>query len=241
MHKSLDFGIYPKRPPPLTQEQLVAREQFMMLWQREIPKYATLDRFNQGFTAKLPIPLGCKTLEIGAGLGEHLRYENLDAQDYYCLEYREEFCQEIRKIYPAEKVFRGDIEQKQPWPDATFDRLSAIHILEHLRNLPAALIEMKRLLKPNGVLDVVLPCEGTLAYSLARKISAERLFRAQFKMDYIPIVRNEHVSQYHELRMWILKYFTVEKSVMFPFRIPVAAINLVEGLRLRPHPKDERE
>ncbi|MEO5969571.1 MAG: class I SAM-dependent methyltransferase [Bdellovibrionia bacterium] len=234
MSKSLDFGVYPKKPPPLSPEQVVAREQFMMLWQREIPKYGVLDRFNQGFTASLPISPGCKTLEIGAGLGEHLRYENLEIQDYYCLEYREEFCKEIRKIYPAEKVYCGDIEKKQPWPDASFDRLIAIHILEHLRNLPAALVEIKRLLKPDGVLDIVIPCEGTLAYSVARKISAERLFRNHFKMDYTPIVRNEHVSQYHELRMWILKFFRVEKSVMFPFRIPVAAINLVEGLRLRP-------
>ncbi len=236
MNRATDFGVYPKVPPILSAEQVLAREQFMMLWQKEIPKYSILDKFNQGFIAQLPISPGCKTLEIGAGLGEHLRYENLEIQDYFCLEYREEFCKEIRKIHPPEKVFCGDIEVKQAWPDSKFDRIIAIHILEHLKNLPVALMEIRRLLKSDGVFDVVIPCEGTLAYSIARKISAERLFRSHFKMDYTPIVRNEHVSEYHELRQCILKYFTLEKSVMYPLRIPLAAVNIVEGLRLRPKP-----
>ena len=234
MQKSTDFGIYPKIPPVLTDAQLDAREKFMMLWHKELPKYGILERFNQGFVSRLPIQPGIKTLEVGAGLGEHLHYEDLKIQDYYCLEYREEFCTEIRKIFPAEKVICGDIEKKQPWPDSSFDRIIAIHILEHLKNLPAALFEIKRLLRPGGILDIVIPCDGELAYSIARKISAERVFRKNFKMDYTPIIRNEHVSQYKELRQCILKYFELEKSSMFPFPIPVAAINLVEGLRLRP-------
>jgi SAM-dependent methyltransferase len=156
----------------------------------------------------------------------------LQRQDYYCLEYREEFCRELQTLFPPDRVRCGDIEQRQPWPDAFFDRVVVIHVLEHLRNLPAAIAEIRRLLKPTGVFDVVIPCEGGLAYSLARKISAERLFRRHFHMDYTPIIRSEHVSTYGEIMDELGRWFSPAAQSFFPLRVPVSTINLVVALRL---------
>jgi SAM-dependent methyltransferase len=209
----------------------------MALWHQELPtKYGLIERFNHGFVSQLPVEAGSRTLEIGAGLGAHSKFEDLQRQEYYCLEYRKEFCRELATLFPPDRVLCGDIEQRQPFTDAFFDRIVIIHVLEHLRNLPLALAEIRRLLKPSGVLDVVLPCEGGLAYSLARKISAERVFRKNFHMDYTPIIRNEHVSTYVEIMTEVDRLFVPQARSFFPLRVPISTINLCVALRLTPRP-----
>ncbi len=222
----------------MTPEQRIARENFMKLWHEELPrKYSAIEDFNHGFSVNLGLPPTsdgkCKTLEIGAGLGGHLPFENLELQDYYCLDYREEFCKVLRTRMDPARVLCGDIQTRLPWNDNTFDRIVSIHILEHLTDLPKALDEVSRLLKPDGVFDVVIPCEGGVAYSLARRISAQRLFEKNFKMSYTPIIRAEHLSSFSEIVTELAKMFEIKESQYFPLRIPIPTINLVMGLRLK--------
>ena len=235
---TLDTARWPKRPPVLTPTQERAREKFMAMWHEQLPtRYSVIERFNHGCVSRFPIKDGSTTLEIGAGLGAHSKFEDLTRQDYYCLEYRQEFCKELVKLFPASRVACGDIERRQEWPDGFFDRIVSIHVLEHLRNLPAALAEIRRLLKPDGYFDVVLPCEGGLAYSIARKISAERLFRRQFGMDYTPIIRNEHVSTLDEIAEELGRDFDVRARSFFPLRVPIRALNLCVAFRLSLRPR----
>ena len=169
----------------------------MAVWHQQLPtRYSSIERFNHGFVSKLPVKDGSTTLEIGAGIGAHSKFEDLTRQQYYIPSRVSPgvLRRAPQAILSSDRVRHGDIERRQPWQDGFFDRIVAIHVLEHLRNLPSAVAEIRRLLKPDGFFDVVLPCEGGFAYSVARKISAERLFRKRFGMDYTPIIRNEHVS-----------------------------------------------
>ena len=219
----------------MTPRQEAAREGFMKRWHEDLPtKYGMIEAFNHRSVATLSIKTGSRTLEVGAGLGAHARFEDLTAQDYYCMDYREEFCKSLRKSFPPEHVLCGNIEQRLPWPDGFFDRVVVIHVLEHLRNLPAALAEIHRLLRPDGVFDVVLPCEGGLAYTIARRFSAERLFRREFKMDYTPIIRNEHVSTLAEIEVELDDWFERGSGAYFPLRVPIPTLNLVVAYRLTP-------
>jgi SAM-dependent methyltransferase len=238
MNETISRGrstVWPKQPPPLTPEQERAREGFMKLWHERLPrKYGKVEAFNHGSVATLPIKPGSRTLEIGAGIGAHSKFEDLIRQDYHVLEYREAFCDELRKLFPADHVHCADIQQQQPWPAGSFDRIVVIHVLEHLPNLPLALAEIHRLLAPDGYFDVVLPCEGGLAYSLARRISAERLFRRHFKMDYTPIIRNEHVSTLAEIEVELRELFEPVSGSYFPLKVPIPTLNLVVAYRCRP-------
>jgi ubiquinone/menaquinone biosynthesis C-methylase UbiE len=47
-------------------------------------------------------------------------------------------------------------------PNSHFDRLIAIHVLEHLPNLPRAIDECHRVLKLGGKFAVVIPCDPGL-------------------------------------------------------------------------------
>ncbi len=226
---------WPRSPVALSPAQEEARERFVLAWHETLPfQYGLIERFNHSALAQLPKePHRLRTLEIGAGIGGHLPFEQLERQEYHCLEYRKEFCDRLRELSGVASVLEGSIEERTAFADNSFDRAVAIHVLEHLRNLPAALREIYRILRPAGIFDVVLPCEGGFAYSLARKISAERMFRKRFKMDYRPIIENEHVSTYVEVYNEIVKIFRVEQIKNFPFPAYAPAINICIALRLR--------
>ena len=120
--------------------------------------------------------------------------------------------------------------------DGFFDRILAIHVLEHLPNLPACLRELRRLVNPvHGRLLVVIPTEGSLAYSLARKVSAERVWKRHFDVPYAEFYTREHINLPHEILAELAPHFAIEARRYFPLPfLPFLATNLVIGLSLRP-------
>lgn len=227
---------WPKLTPVLSDEQKRAREDFMLHWHTVLPKkYAMVERFNHRGAFTEPIKPGSRTLEIGAGLGAHIAFEDLSRQTYVANELRAEMAREIRQRFPQVEVLVGDVQAGLPCDSASFDRALAVHVLEHLPKLPQALAEIRRVLKPDGFFQVVIPCEGSFAYTLARNISARRIFEKRNLMSYDFVVESEHVNLAEEIVFALKKEFTVEKKKFFPLPfMPVQACNLVLSLLCRP-------
>lgn len=228
---------WPKTFPPLSPQQEQIRDDFVKLWHQVLPRYRAIERFNHRY----PLRVGGtfrRTLEIGAGIGEHLEYEQLTPQqerDYYCLELRENMSAEIRRRFPRVQTITGDCQRRLPYPDGFFDRVLAIHVLEHLPNLPAAVEEVYRVCdKRRGVFSVVIPCEGGLAYTLARRATAQRVFEKTYKQPYRWFIEREHINVPEEILGVLSPYFEVAHRRFFPFRVPAVFCNLVIGLTLRP-------
>lgn len=227
---------WPKQLPPLTPEQQEISDDFMKRWHEVLPKhYDIVERFNHGYPLRIiPDRPRITTLELGAGLGGHLPFERLDNQDYTCVELRPAMADHIRAHYPHVSVITADIQQKLPFEEASFDRIIAIHVLEHLPDLPATLTEIKRLLKPDGVFSIVIPCDPGLAYAVARKISAERLFRRQYKLPYGWLIRREHINSPAEIFSLLDQSFTRMDESYFPLLVPLVHCNLCIGVTLTP-------
>jgi SAM-dependent methyltransferase len=226
--------IWPKKLPQLTAEQQRIRDDFMRHWHEVLPRrYSVVERFNQGYAAR-SAESELKTLEIGAGLGEHLAFEPEPHGNYWAVELREEMARAIERVYPGANMVVADCQQELPFEDGTFDRALAIHVLEHLPDLPSALTELRRVLKPNGRFVVVIPCEGGLAYTLARRISAQRIFERRYRMNYDWFVRSEHINLPNEIVIELEREFVIDQRSYFPLHIPSVTANLVIGLTLRP-------
>jgi SAM-dependent methyltransferase len=231
---------WPKVLPPLTEEQQRISHAFMKLWHEELPKkYSSIERFNHQFPVKFSTRGFGATLEIGAGLGEHIEYEELSAEqrrNYHALELRPNMAAVIREKFPDIQVIEGDCQARLDFPDGSFDRVLAVHVLEHLPNLPACIREMHRLLnKETGQFLVVIPTEGSPAYSLARKISAERIYKKRFGGDYSWFYKREHINFPHEIREELDVYFETTAVQWFPFNVlPFQFCNLCIGISLRP-------
>lgn len=230
---------WPKVFPPLTPAEKKMSDDFMKLWHEVLPKrYGTIEKFNHTFPVKASKPGFKATLEIGAGLGEHVNYEKLTAEqeaNYYALEIRENMAAEIRKAFPKIKAIVGDCQARLDFADGFFDRVIAVHVLEHLPNLPECIKESWRLLdKQRGQFLIVIPTEGSFAYSMARKISAERVWKKHFHSDYSWFYKREHINLPHEILHELSRYFTIEKSSYFPMKVPFVFANLCIGLALSP-------
>jgi ubiquinone/menaquinone biosynthesis C-methylase UbiE len=230
---------WPKILPELTPEQQRISDDFMHYWHEVLPKrYGFVDDFNHRYVVRRAPKHFTRTLEIGAGLGEHLLYENLSAEqmsNYTALELRPNMAARIKERFPDVQTHVGDCQVRLPFSDGYFDRILAIHVLEHLPNLPAAVEEMYRLCdKTRGVFSVVIPCEGSAAYTLARRISAQHIFEKRYKQSYRWLIEREHLNRPAEILAELQPHFEIMHRRFFPIPVPLLACNLVCGLTLRP-------
>jgi SAM-dependent methyltransferase len=206
----------------------------MARWLEYLPQRGGfLERFNHGYPARAGADAQ-RTLEIGAGLGAHLEFEDVERQEYYAVELREELAESLSERFPAVTTLVADCQKRLPFADGFFDRVLAIHVLEHLPDLPAALEEVARVLAPDGRFVAVIPCEGGAVYSLARHLTSQRLFEREFGRDYDWFIKYEHINLPWEITSECQKRFRVADSRYFPLRIPSVTVNLVIGLTMRP-------
>ena len=211
---SPDSAKWPKILPPLTPEQRRINDDFVKLWHEVLPqRFGLIEKFNHNFPVTHSRPGFKTTLEIGSGLGEHLAYERLSAEqeeNYYSNEFRENMAVEIRRRFPKVKTIVADCQKHMDLPDGFFDRAIAVHVLEHLPNLPACIREIHRLLnKERGQFLVVIPTEGSPAYSFARKISAERVYKKRYGGSYKWFYTREHINVPREILEELHPYFTI--------------------------------
>jgi SAM-dependent methyltransferase len=227
-------ATWPKRLPELTAEQRAVRDDYMSFFYDQIytARFGRIQHFNHAYARRSFAP-GLRTLDIGAGLGEHLEFEDGRAGEYVALELRPEMAAEIAKRYPYVETVSGDIERGLRFEDDEFDRVLAIHVLEHLPNLPAALDELRRIMRPGARLSVVLPCEGGWLYTLGRRLTTQRVFEKRYGMSFDWCIQSEHVSIVPEIVHELDLRFTRDHSEWFPTRLPTLHANICVGLTYR--------
>ena len=231
---------WPKVLPPLSAEQKRINDDFMEYWHDVLPnRYSIADKFCHQY----PVIHGPRnfqrTLEVGAGLGEHIEYEKLTPEqesNYFALDSRENMIERLKARFPKVHGCLGDCQARLNFPDGYFDRIVAINVLEHLPDLPRAVDEMYRLCnKEKGFFSVIIPCEGGMAYGLARRISAQRIFQKRYPgVPYKLFIGREHINVPSEIYEELDRHFQIVERTFFPFPMPFEFCNLFIGLTLRP-------
>ncbi|MEO8257190.1 MAG: class I SAM-dependent methyltransferase [Acidobacteriota bacterium] len=234
---------WPKQLPPLSPEQQRISDDFVKYWHEVLPRrYGVVDEFNHRYPVRNSSRQFVRTLEIGAGIGEHLEYEQLSAeqeQGYVAVDIRANMVAEIRRRFPKVTAVVGDCQQRLDFGDGHFDRILAIHVLEHLPDLPAAVREMHRLCdKARGMLSIVIPCEGSVAYTLARRLSAQRIFEKRYRQSYRWFISREHLNRPSEILEEIGGYFDRRHMTHFPILLNLEFCNLCIGATFAPRRRD---
>src|SRR5262249_32447187 len=120
-------ATWPKTFPPLSVEQERIRDDFVKYWHEVLPRrFGMIEKFNHSYPLRhLPAHFR-RTLEVGAGIGEHLEHERLTAdqeRNYYALELRECMSVEIRRRFPRVQTVTADCQTRLPFADGFFDRI----------------------------------------------------------------------------------------------------------------------
>jgi len=226
---------WPKIRPALNDEQRRVWEDWYEHFLNHLytGKFDRVHQFNHHYALR-SAAAGGKTLEIGPGTGAHLDFEDARGMsEYVGVELRATFSDQIAAKHPNARLVVGDCQQRLNFPDGYFDRVLAIHVLEHLENLPAALTEIRRVLRPGGLFSVVIPTEGGFGYWLGRRVSVQRIFEKRYGQPYAPFIAHEHVNSAREVLAETAPLFRIIHRQFFPLRVPLVDANLVIGLTLQ--------
>jgi SAM-dependent methyltransferase len=231
---SAKTAIWPKQRPLLSDEQSRIMEDWYAYWLGILPnRFDHIVNFNNTYALRTA-GHGTRTLEIGAGKGEYLRHEDTAGKEYYALELRQELAANIEREFPNVHTLVGDCQKRIDVPDAFFDRVIAIHVLEHLNNLPATLDEVRRVIKPDGLFSIVIPCEGGALYHLGRQFTSKRIFEKRYSIGYEWMIHYEHINTAREVIDEVKSRFRLIDREFFPMRVPVVNLNVVLGMTVTP-------
>jgi phosphatidylethanolamine/phosphatidyl-N-methylethanolamine N-methyltransferase len=121
-------------------------------------------------------------------------------------------------------VAREDVTRLS-FGDASFDRLIACHVLEHLYRPHEVLREWHRVLRRGGTMSILLPCDPGLMWRLGRSFGPRaNAERSGIEYDYW--MAREHVNPIGNLVTFIRYYFPAVRETWYPARIPSTDLNL---------------
>jgi SAM-dependent methyltransferase len=140
-------------------------------------------------------------LDLGCGFGRHAFEGARRGATVVALDYAESELKEVRNTFAAMAeagevaptslagTVQGDAT-RLPFGDATFDRVIASEVLEHIPDDVAAMRELARVLKPGGTMAVTVPAW-----------LPERVCWALSEQYHAPFVAGGHVRIYRETEL----------------------------------------
>jgi len=173
---------------------------------------------------------GNNILELGPGVIEHLDYNITRPAQYYIADTSSYFLDISEKklnSYGVSNIHKILItDESIPLPSKTIDIVLSFHQLEHIYQLPEYVKEIKRVLKPGGLLAGAVPCEGGLAWGFGRFLVSRRYVFRNMNFNYDKIICWEHPNFLDSIKHVLDDTFTPILSIKKPFRFLPADFNL---------------
>lgn len=179
-----------------------------------------------------------RVLEVGAGTGVHVRSVRHRFDEYWMTDLRQPLLDQFTTEDRSQngRIFvQSEDATRLSFADRSFDRLIAAHVLEHLPNPHQVLREWVRVVRPGGVISLILPCDPGLAWRSGRHLGPRRaLIRKGLAYDYW--MAREHINPIHNLIAFLRYYFDGIDEAWRPFLLPSIDLNLFYIAHIRVQP-----
>lgn len=221
-------------------EKLIYERDQLRKWKEFYPE--NQEELNKNFFIRTIFDLGhryiasmgkavCgKILDVGSGSGYHLKFEEISKRrTYICLD---------PEIVLLDKIAQKNVVKIQagceniPLKPKSVDVIIASHILEHVTNLRKCVNELKRVLKDEGLLLVVLPCDPGVAWKIINRITPSRKRLRKKGLDYDIVMRYEHPNTFNKCIKELTREFKVEEEKYYPFLIKNHNFNFISCIKL---------
>lgn len=156
-----------------------------------------------------------KTLEIGAGTLNHLKYEKLSSKKNHIYDV----------VEPKKFLFHGNINKKkinkfysnyEKAPNFFYDRIISSATLEHMTDLPKFLALSSFKLNKKGFQSHSIPCEGCFVWHFANRYIMGFFFKMRTGFDYNKLMQHEHVNNFNEIYE-LIKYFYQSVKIKYSY------------------------
>ena len=178
-----------------------------------------------------------EVVEVGAGSGHHYSYLKHPPQRYYLTDGSETMLDVAARRHAAE-VASGRIVLEQQdatrltYEDGRFDRLIATHVLEHIPDPVSVLREWNRVVRPGGLISIVLPCDPGFLWRFGRHFGPRRnAKKVGLPYDYVQAA--DHVNSIFNLVVFIHHHFEDVRERWYPARVASPDVNLFYVCHLR--------
>ena len=170
-----------------------------------------------------------RTLEIGANKGEHLKHVRHSFHQYVMTDI-------VNRVDPnllsAKVTFEiADVGLLQ-FPDDFFDRIVVTCVIQHVENPESALVELLRVLKPNGNCRILLQSDSSILFRLIRTLTTVRFARKVGKKEEVQLFfAREHRNNYLNLITLSKYHYKAHNfnSIGWPIKVwPLEIFRIIE-------------
>lgn len=171
-----------------------------------------------------------RVLEVGAGTGAHFPFVRHRFDEYRITDLDPKAIEVARQVIDksgrsASVSFAAHGATDLPYEDKSFDRLIATHVLEHLYEPHRVLREWRRVVRPGGVVTVLLPTDPGIAWRVGRMLGPRRNAE-KMGVAYDYVMAREHVNPLNNLISFLRHDFRERQERWWPTRVPSMDLNL---------------
>ena len=177
-------------------------------------------------------------LEIGINSGEHFEFVKKPFKKYVGVDIRNVLDEPTTKDYFLKnniEFCHGSVEEL-PLQDASFDRVIITCVLHHLVNPERALSEVRRVVRQNGTVTILLPNDPGLLYRSIRALTTLRKARRHRLYREVQLIHaREHKNHFLSLRVLIKEVFAGDRIIEkgFPFLLKGYNMNALSIFEIR--------
>jgi ubiquinone/menaquinone biosynthesis C-methylase UbiE len=165
-----------------------------------------------------------KVLEVGANLGQHLDFVKHSFGEYILSDvraYDENIKADITGKFGANKLtFSQEDVSNLSFADNYFDRVVVTCVLPHLSDPETALLEIRRIIKNNGVADIYLGHDPGLIFDFVKQLGPIRVQKKDGFGDLKTLVdAREHTASGRSIMRLLRHVFRYDflSQTWFPF------------------------
>ena len=151
-----------------------------------------------------------KTLEIGAGTLNQLKYE-----EPYSYDIVEPFTELYQNSPFKLGIDQSYVDIDEISLDTKYDRIISIATLEHIVDLPKVVAKSCLLLADGGTFRNSIPNEGRFLFKLGWMLTTGLEFRLKHGLDYQILMSHEHVNTASEIEEVLMYFYGVNQLQCF--------------------------